>query len=61
MKNRTATQKLLDPGLGAFPPQTAKLTGRDDELTTVRAQVLAEDVRLLTVVGRVVLATPASS
>ena len=55
MKNRTATAKrsemLLDQGLGALPPQAAKLIGRDDELATVRAQVLAEDVRLLTVIG----------
>ena len=55
MKNRTATAKrsetLLDPGLGALPPQAATLIGRDDELATVRAQVLAEDVRLLTVIG----------
>jgi len=55
MKNRTAIAKrpetLLDPGLGALPLQAAVLIGRDDELATVRAQVLAEDVRLLTVVG----------
>ena len=63
MKNRTATanrETLLDQSLGALPPQAAKLIGRDDELATVCAQVLAEDVRLLTVVGRVVLASPAS-
>jgi len=55
MKNRTATAKrsemLLDQGLGALPPQATKLIGRDDELATMCAQVLAEDVRLLTVIG----------
>src|SRR5438876_11848264 len=55
MKNRTAIAKrpetLLDQGLGALPPQAATLIGRDDELATVRAQVLAKDVRLLTVIG----------
>src|SRR5437660_11897079 len=55
MKNRTATAKrsemLLDQGLGGLPPQATKLIGRDGELATVRAQVLADDVRLLTVIG----------
>ena len=50
MKNRTAIAKrsdtLLDQGLGPLPPQPATLIGRDDELATVRTQVLAEDVRL---------------
>ena len=53
MTDRTAnrSETLLDPGLGALPPQAATLIGRDDELATARAQVLAEDVRLLTIVG----------
>src|SRR5438477_7469383 len=55
MKNGTSAGKraeaLLDPGLGGLPPQATTLIGRDDELATVRAQVLAGDVRLLTVVG----------
>src|SRR5438128_6403529 len=47
----TRSGTLVDQDLGALPAQAATLIGRDNELATLRAQVLAEGVRLLTVVG----------
>jgi DNA helicase TIP49 (TBP-interacting protein) len=42
---------LLESDSGGLPRQPAALIGRADELATVRGQVVAGDVRLLTVVG----------
>ena len=41
----------IDAWPGSLPPQPARLIGRAEELATARDQVLAADVRLLTLVG----------
>jgi predicted ATPase len=50
MKTSTAAA-LFDPALGGLPLQATTLIGRGEELATLRAQLLAGNVRLLTVVG----------
>ena len=44
-------KNLIDGRLGTLPGQPARLIGRGEELATARDQVLAADMRLLTVVG----------
>ena len=41
----------IDARLGSLPPQPAGLIGRAEELGTAQGQVLAPDVRLLTLIG----------
>ena len=41
----------INARLGSLPHQSARLIGRAEELATARDQVLAADVRLLTLVG----------
>src|SRR2546421_2708389 len=54
MKSGTAAKHGVmptDARLGSLPPQPARLIGRAEELATVQGQVLAADVRLLTLIG----------
>src|SRR5215216_6348918 len=55
MKNRIAAAKSgaapPDRWLGNLPAQPSRLIGRSEELATARSQLLAPEVRLLTLVG----------
>ena len=54
MKNGTAAKNRVTPidaQLGRLPPQPTGLIGRAEELGTAQGQVLAPDVRLLTLIG----------
>src|SRR4051812_23071011 len=44
-------QSPIDARLSSLPRQPARLIGRAEELATARDQVVAADVRLLTLVG----------
>ena len=46
-----STEGPIDARVGGLPRQPARLIGRSEELATARDQVLATDVRLLTLVG----------
>ena len=54
MKTATAAQNRVTPidaHVGRLPPQPTGLIGRAEELGTAQGQVLAPDVRLLTLIG----------
>ena len=54
MKNGTAAKNRVTPidaHVGRLPPQPTGLIGRAEELRTAQGQVLAPDVRLLTLIG----------